>query len=39
LPNQSEDSIDIILETPEITEKEDEIIVPEIEITRYRNKR
>jgi outer membrane biosynthesis protein TonB len=33
LPNQSEDSIDIILETPEITEKEDEIIVPEIEIT------
>ena len=33
LPIQSEDSIDIILDTPEITEKEDEIIVPEIEIT------
>ena len=33
LPNQSEDSIDIILETPQNTEKEDEIIVPEIEIT------
>lgn len=33
LPNQSEDSVDIILETPEMTEKEDEIIVPEIKIT------
>ena len=33
LPIQSEDSIDIILDTPEMTEKEDEIIVPEIKIT------
>ena len=38
LPNQSEDSIDIILETPEITEKEDEVIVPEIEITDIETK-
>lgn len=33
LPNQNEDLIDIILETPEMTEKEDELIVPEIKIT------
>lgn len=32
LPNQSVETGDIILETPDITEKEDEIIVPEIEI-------
>jgi len=32
LPNQSVETNDIILETPEITEKEDEIIVPSIEI-------
>jgi outer membrane biosynthesis protein TonB len=38
LPNQSEDSVDIILETPEMTEKEDEIIVPEIEITDIETK-
>ncbi|WP_326907019.1 DUF6550 family protein [Sedimentibacter sp. MB31-C6] len=38
LPIQSEDSIDIILETPEITEKEYEIIVPEIEITDIETK-
>ncbi len=38
LPNQSEDPIDIILETPEITEKEDEVIVPEIEITDIETK-
>jgi hypothetical protein len=37
-PNQSEDSVDIILETPEMTEKEDEIIVPEIEITDIETK-
>src|SRR5699024_4926097 len=38
LSKQSEDSIDIILETPEITEKEDEIVVPEIEITNTETK-
>ena len=32
LPNQSIETNDIILEKPVITEKEDEIIVPEIEI-------
>lgn len=32
LPNQSEETADITLQAPEITEKEDEIIVPEIEM-------
>jgi outer membrane biosynthesis protein TonB len=32
LPIQSEETIDVILETPETTEKEDEITVPDIEI-------
>jgi outer membrane biosynthesis protein TonB len=33
LPNESEETVDIILETPQNTEKEEQIIVPEIEIT------